>query len=296
MPSFEGETDKVLHIRLPSSIVSAHWRKEEVALGGTITYEVETHWVGQGAPIKIIIKDLENKVIDEVEGTVEGNLHRVPYTVTKPNKTGGMYFEAEMSAHKLKAKSHSVKVLPKIEISALKWLDESGKSITEITEGEVVTMTATLQNVKDETEGYIEIFCRKNEAKFISLGAFESSVENSKLTLHWVTRLPGTAAEILVQSMLDKQGGKYFQPEYFFEASCYGVTSTSKIVKLKSYIDIDFNGQKGIAILLLPDGTEEKKEVPEGGILQIEKPKVGEVQILHFLADRTQSKSNSEIA
>jgi hypothetical protein len=290
MTKFQGQTDKVLKVKLTSALVSAQWGLAAVAQGGRIPIEVQTQFVADGSDIKITIKDLEGAVIEALEGQMYSNYHRAIFALTKPNKTGGMSFEAELSAHSLKAAGPKIRVMPPIKIDTLKWLDDKGKALTEVTEGPLVELTAKVQGAKDGDEAYIRLQCRKSETEVAEAGLYKVKVMEGKISVKAKVKLPGSPISIEIQKELEKLGLTYFPPQFFFEAGCFGVTADSEDVKLKSMLLFDFAGQKGKAILLLPDGTEETKDVPADGILRIEEPKIGRVTVADFIPDGKDSK------
>ena len=284
---FQGETGKVLKIKLPSAIEKSSWGANEVAVGGRVMLEVRTVWVSDGSDIQIKVRDAQGNLIEVLKGNIYYNCFRTQYFVAKANTTGGMFFEAEMEAHKLKATSHKIKVLPKIEWSQIKWMDQNKNILTEIAEGQLAHLSATVQSLKDGTEGYFEIFFRKSETAVISISIIKCMVKDSKLAIQWKPWLPGTAVEIASQTMLDKVGEKYFQPEYYFEANCMGSFGKSENVKLTSSVAFNFDGHQGETSMTLPDGSKQQKNVSNEGMLHAEKPKVGSTHLLNFEGNET---------
>ncbi|MEO6098026.1 MAG: hypothetical protein ABIW76_21130 [Fibrobacteria bacterium] len=283
MPEFKGQTDKLLKVQLKSALVSARWGLPAVALGGRIPIEVETRFVADGSDIKITIKDAQGAEVETLNGKVYGNRHRTIFALLKPNKTGGMYFEAEMSAHGLKGVGPKLRVLPPVLITDLKWADEKGSSVTEVADGQKVELSAKMKGPVDGTEAYIAVRCRKGEHQELCVASFPVKVKDGKLSLKWTVKLPGGPGDVAVHVELARLGLEYFQPVFLFEGGCFGVSADSPEVRLESWIEYDFKGRKGKATLILPDGAEETKDVPENGILRIEKPKVGRVRLKDFV-------------
>lgn len=282
MPEFKGQTDKLLKVQLQSAVISARWGLPAVALGGRIPIEVETRFVADGSDITITIKDAQGAEVETLNGKVYGNRHRSIFSLLKPNKTGGMYFEAEMPAHGLKAPGPKVRVVPPVQITDLKWADDQGAALTEVAEGQKVELSAKVKEVLDGTEAYIAVRCRKGEHQATGVASFPIKVKEGKVSLKWTVKLPGGPGDVAVHVELAKLGLDYFQPVFQFETGCYGVSADSPEVPLQSWIEFDFQGRSGKATLILPDGTEETRDVPENGILRIEKPKVGRVRLKEF--------------
>lgn len=270
---FTGETDKILKIKLPSAILIARWGANEVAVNGRVMLEVQTAWVSDDSDILIKVKDAEGNVIESISGKIYYNFFRTQYLVSKPNKTGGMFFEAEMKAHGLKAVSHRVKVWPVVQITDLKWLDEKGTILKEVAEEQIVELTGKIAGPTNGTAGYLSVICKKSENSEASIATIPFKVESGKMSAKWRLNIPEGPAGIAKNSDLQKVGLKYFQPLFSFEASCLGIMGKSFDVKLISWIEYKFGpppsaGVKRTAVFELPDGTTKKETVPENGMVK----------------------------
>src|SRR3989337_2030722 len=102
MTAQQGQTDSILKIQLQSQLLNARWLDAEVAQNGQAGLEVSTSFVGEGAPIKITLKDLEGNTLGAQEGKVLANFYRALYKPAGANTTGGVTFEAELTKHGLK--------------------------------------------------------------------------------------------------------------------------------------------------------------------------------------------------
>jgi len=65
MPTYQGQTDQILKIKLPSAILNARWGANEVANGGTIMLEFITQWVADGSEIQVTVKDFEGGTVEK---------------------------------------------------------------------------------------------------------------------------------------------------------------------------------------------------------------------------------------
>lgn len=274
MPKFDGQTDKVLTIKLKSGLEYARWGLVAVAAGGEIPMEVMTQFVADGSDIKLTVKDMEGKVIDSLSGKVYNNYHRTLYSVTKPNKTGGMLFEAELSAHGLKGISPRIKVLPPVQITDLKWADEKGAAIKELTEGLNVELSAKIKGPIDGTEAYISINCKKSETNESIVATLPTKIKVGKVSVKWKVKLPGGPEDLAIKKELDKLGLKYYQPIFQFEAGCFGASALSAEQKLITWIEFTFGpppkaDMKRTAFFEMPDGTEKKESVPDDGVVKV---------------------------
>src|SRR5210317_692535 len=157
MPVFRGQTDQVLKIQLQSYLLEVLWGYAECAAGGVVPIEARTAYVADGSKIMITVKDMNGGTIETIKGKVYSNFFRKQYKV-KPNKTGGLFFEAEMRAHGLRLVSQAMKVLPPVGISGFKFQDEDGNAITEVEDGQDITMAADVKGPQDGTKALINLY------------------------------------------------------------------------------------------------------------------------------------------
>lgn len=218
MPKFKGQTDKVLKVQMKSSLLSAGWGLAAVSMGGKIPIEVETLFVADGSDIKVTVKDLEGGVVETLEGKVLSGYYRAIFPLTKPNKTGGMYFEAELAAHHLKAVGPKLRVLPPVQITDLKWADGSGAAITEAKAGQRVELSAKVAGPPDGTEAYISIRCRKEGHREADMGSFTVGLKDGKAVVKCAVKPPDAGPEPW---------------SFSFEAGCLGTTAKSAEIPVK---------------------------------------------------------------
>lgn len=186
MPKFTGETDKVLKVKLTSALLAARWASDQVSQSGVIPLEVQTHFVADGSTIKVTLKDAEAKVIETLNGKVHSNWYRAAYAVTKPNKTGGMYFEVELPDHKLKGVSGRVKVLPPTRVTEPKWLDSEAKEPEEVHPGERYTLQAKVDAIPGQDGVKFDIvFLPKPDAEPVAYRSLDAKVKDGKAEVIW---------------------------------------------------------------------------------------------------------------
>lgn len=186
MPKFTGETDKVLKVKLTSTLLGARWASDHVSQSGVIPLEVQTHFVADGSTIKITIKDAEGATVETLKGKVQSNFYRIPYAASKPNRTGGMFFEAELPDHGLKGVSGKVKVLPPTRVTEPKWLDVEGKEPESVHPGERYTLQAKIDAIPGKTGAVFNIsFLPKPDAEPVAFRSLDAQVEDGKVEVQW---------------------------------------------------------------------------------------------------------------
>jgi hypothetical protein len=154
MATFYGQTDKTLRIQLQSYLLEVLWGYAECATGGVVPIEARTAYVADGSKIMITVKDMNGGTVETIKGKVYSNFFRKQYKV-KPNKTGGLFFEADMRAHGLRLVSQVMKVLPPVGISGFKFEDEYGNAIREVEDGQDITLSADVKGLPDGTKALI---------------------------------------------------------------------------------------------------------------------------------------------
>jgi hypothetical protein len=185
MSKHQGQTDKVLKIQLKSILQTARWGAPNVATGGRIAIEVVTAFVADGSAVKITIKDAEGKAIDTLKGKMWSNHYRTEYKVAKANKTGGMFFEAELAAHGLKAVSGKVYVMPPTPITEVKWLDPEGKTPKEIHPKEKYTLHARIQSLPAFKEASVTVYAKEGKADATLVSGMSGEVKDGIVEVIW---------------------------------------------------------------------------------------------------------------
>lgn len=194
MPKFQGETDKVLKVKLTSTLLAVRWDSDHVSQSGTIPLEVLTSFVADNSTIQITIKDAEGKTIETLKGKVHSNCFRLRYPANKPNKTGGMFFEAELPDHNLKGMSGKVAVLPPTRVTEPKWLtsDPKGDPKAEKKEpktihpGERYTLQAKVDAIPGKADAMIGVLFLKNpDADPVPFRTLGAKVKDGKVEVQW---------------------------------------------------------------------------------------------------------------
>ena len=288
MPTFQGQTGTVLKIKLTSALLDARWGLDEVSLGGYVTLEASTSFVSDGSDIEFHLKDMEGNSIDVLKGKVIANFFRSSYVLSKPNKTGGMFFEVELKAHGLKGIGPKIKVLPPVRFKDLKWLDEKGeKELTEVQDGKAILCQAAVEGAAEGAMVQASVILRTSKHNKLHVLSPHVAVKEGKIRFAWSKPIPLDINKILTQAELDKHGGKYYQPEYLFSLELRGIRIESKPLKIVQSLVLRFEEWPGIAgmyegktvKITEPDGTTSEKKIPKDGKIEILKTKPGKYGI-----------------
>ena len=228
MPKFTGETDKVLKVKLKSVLLGARWDSDHVSQSGTIPLEVQTQFVSDGSTIKITVKDAEGKAVETLNGKVGANFYRARYAVTKPNKTGGMFFEAELPDHGLKGVSGKVAVLPPTRVTEPKWLDADKKEPKTLHPGGRYALLAKVDAIPGRDQVVFNIrFLAKADADPTPYRSLDGKVKDGKVEVQWeipsdFRRPPNPSVQ---ESGAQESGDE--EPAFLFEVAYVGATVAS---------------------------------------------------------------------
>jgi hypothetical protein len=296
MPEFHGKTDEVKQFKLQSYLLSIRWGATEVPIGGTIPVEVMTIYVADGSDIDISIKDLQGNEIEKLKGKVYSNCFRALY-ILKYNSTGVVYAQGELPSHNLKGRTPALKLLPPIEIKNPKWLDDSGAEVKEANEDDVVKLAADIKGA-DGKRADILVYCSRGDTESESKMVLQTNatVENGKVEADWILSFHDSLHTIKGKQDLEKEGLTYYQPQYYFEVHCLGVSAKSPELKLLHSLTLIYESEPGKAgifagkkiSITAPDGAKSTHVIPADGKLEIKKTLPGiytidEAEIKKFL-------------
>ncbi len=283
MPVFHGKTNETLIVKLQSLIMSASWGADKVSLGGRVSLEVRTVYVSEGSALTIIVKNLEGKTIETIQGKIFSNTFRTQYKVSSPDCQGGIRFYIEMNAHSLKGNGPILKVLPPIQIRDFVWKNGDGVIITSIEQEERLYMEASIRGPMDGTPSSISLFYKDGPKETVVFN-HKTEINGGKVSVTWMLKPHSNEAEKETQRDLNLYGGDYEEPSYQFEVECLGTRARSPEITYASWIEFDMGSIRGKVEMEMPDGSRVLHDIPDTGVLRIEKPKVGSISIVDVQA------------
>jgi len=284
MAIYKGQTDQPLVIKLPSAIVTAHFLESEVAANGECGIEVQTRFVAEGSPIKIKIFDGAGTTLETLEGKVFSDTHRRLYRLPNRDLKGALFFEAELPKHGLKLSSQKIKALPYILINPVQILNKDGSTPAEIQGHEELKLEAKIQGAPVGKRGQVSVYLATRTGANHLLYKGESEITQGKISVQWKFKAPEDQSPYASQGQLQPYAEDYATPKIFLRAQCLGVSADSSAIPFVSWIEFDFKQQKGKATFVLPDGSEKKLDVPNNGLIRLEKPKAGVISLKNFEA------------
>ena len=267
---YNKSTDQEHEIKLESSLVSASWLSHAAVGGQTAALEVRTSMVGYGAPIKITGKTEKGKKLDKISGEVKGDKFvgrlQIPEDVKTDDKA---YFEVDLSKNGLKGESNRIPCMPPPRVSELKW------SASEARRGDTLTLSAKIKGVRDGSDVLVTIYEYDQDSAHDKIAELPATVRDEKMELQWEYEYFEDTDEIPTQAEMERYGGSYNPPEYFFTVKIgdteYGAEQESGLLLFKDYMEIflkdpdDYPVGNVEYILILPDGEERRGTLDENG-------------------------------
>jgi len=262
MSEHQGPTDQVEEIKLSSAIQRVLWTDRMVAAGGEAGLEIITQFVGSNSEMKIELVDQSGQSFGKFKDKISAN--RFWTQIRIPEKAKNALFAlVKLPKHGLERKSPPLIVLPPIEITNVKW------DKTEARRGDILKLTADIDEVPDDTEAEIEIWEHDEDSAHDLITKFPVKVKDNKVELEWEYEYHEDTDDIPTAEESEKG---YNPPEYFFRVIVAGVSADSDRLEFKDYIEIELVDQEtgeSFAdeeyVLILPDGTERRGNLDEYG-------------------------------
>ena len=285
MAEYTKPTDKVHIITLESKITHAIWRSKVACVEEKAVFEVWTHFVGNGSDIQIKVEDKRGKTVGKVKGKVYGDYYAGSVIVPKKAKEE-LSFTAKLPKHGLEMKSNTLKVIPPIKVTNMKWGQKEARR------EDVVKLSADIEGVPDETEVIIHIYEHDQDGAHDFITKFPCCVKNKKIDAEWEYEYHEDTDEIPTDEEMKKYGKSYNPSEYFWVVDVYGKRFGEKqesgLLEFKDWVSIELKDEQRNVIgnvdyvLHLPDGSEKRGTLDDDGIAKEEDIPPGKI-IIEFV-------------
>jgi hypothetical protein len=267
---FSKSTDSEHKIKLEPVLVSAAWGAGMAIAGQPARVEVYTAFVGNGAPVKIKVKNSRGKGIAKTKGTIKRNKFMGEVTLPEDMAFGEeAYFEVTLSKNGLDGESNRIPIFPPIEVSSIKW------SAAEARRGDVLTLSADISGLPNGSEVLLVIYEFDQDKVHDKITELPATVNEGKVEVKWEYEYHEDTDEIPSQEEMEEYGRSYNPPEYFFTVKCgnneYATEQESGLLKFKDHVEIELVNQDGAPVpnedyvLHLPDGTTRDGKLDEQG-------------------------------
>jgi hypothetical protein len=263
---FTKSTDTEHEIKLDSTLISASWRSGVAVAGQLAKFEVITSFVGNGAKIKITGKTENGTKLGKISDTISNNVYVGEFDIPEDVELDDeAYFEVDLPANSLSAESSRIPCALPADISNMKW------SAFEAGRGDVLTLSADVENVRPETEALVTIYEHDEDGAHDKITELPAVVSNKRIEVEWEYEYFEDVDELPTEEELKKYGRSYNPPEYFFTIKVYGIEygrkQESGLLAFKDWIEIrvlNYSGKESY-ILHLADGSERKGSFGEDG-------------------------------
>ncbi len=127
-----------------------------------------------------------------------------------------LFFTAKLPKHGLEKKSDTLRVIPPIKVTNMKWGQKEARR------EDVVKLSADIEGVPDETEVMIHIYEYDQDGAHDFITKFPCRVKNKKIEAEWDYEYHEDTDEIPTDEEMKEYGKTYNPPEYFFVVDVYG--------------------------------------------------------------------------
>jgi len=284
LSKFTKPTNQSNKIKLESKILYCTWSYGRAWAGTKSSFDVKTVFVGNGANIKIKLKNNSGKTLQKKEGKIYKNIYKGEIDIPDKFKIGDMiYLETELPKHGVFCESNLIPIMPQIKIKNMGW-DKK-----EIYNGEEVKIFAKFLDMPDNIPLKIHIFEYDSYGYHDPIAVIQTEINNNSFEVLWKFNYPGNVTKIPTAVKLKPYKREYQQPKFFFILNIDGVkigTSYESgfltfcdpiIVKLLDGLGNPIKNKE--VIIHLPDGTEEETKSDENGIVKSKKDMPGKSYI-----------------
>lgn len=258
---FTKATDSEHTIKLEPRLVSASWVSSRAFAGGKASLEVITEFVGQRAPIQITVKKEGGGNIEKISSVIRNNcfiqLVAIPGDIDLNDK---VYFEVKLPKNGLDGESNRIPAAPAIRVMNMSW------NAQEAQREDILTLSADISGLREGSDVTVTIFEHDQDQAHDKIVEIPTVVKDSRMELKWEYEYHEDTDEIPSQEELDKYGGKYNPPEYFFtmkhESNEFGLEQESGLLMFKDWIEISVRDSEGVLLagrklkIIRPDGSE----------------------------------------
>ncbi|MCP4703302.1 MAG: hypothetical protein GY865_01730 [candidate division Zixibacteria bacterium] len=258
--TFTKATDEEHEIELKSYLISASWVSGMAFVGLRAKLEVRTLFVGNGAKIRVKGKTVKGKKLGKGKGKIYYDLFTADFEVPDNIELDDqIYFEVELPANDLKGVSTKIPVYPQPKAKNMKWSSDEARR------GEILTLSADMEDVKDGTEATIVIYEFDADGGHDIITDLKTTVRDSKIELKWEYEYHEDTDELPTSEEVERYGGSYNPPEYFFtikigEFEIGKENQDSSLLLFKDWLEIKMLDNNSQAIcdvkykVTLPDG------------------------------------------
>lgn len=300
MPTYQGQTDQVLRIQLPSGILSARFLESRFPANADIAFEVLTLYVGDTAPIEIDFVDIQGSVLHTHRGTVQANSHRgrLPgkLLAPKPGPALQVQMKVRLPKHGLNHISSWARIDAPIALTEVSIQNLEGSVPAKVCIGDTLKLSAKLLG---DTEGLpcnLSLEVRYTDGHTLTWQSFDTEVKDGKAQIECIVARKDET-RFSSQHRLKPLATSYAAPVIYLRANCMGLTACSPEKPLISRTGL-VSKIKARAQIETPSGSKQTIELEAGQAVDIPPEDVGMFRLLDLepLDDKGQTMVNQIVA
>jgi hypothetical protein len=266
MLEYQRQTDTTNRIELTSTIEHAVWDRAVGSIGEEVGFQVYTHFVGNYNEVEIEFHNGNGRRLDRITVSTYGN--KCGGTFTIPERVNDfIYYDVRIRNLGLRCRSEDLVLVPPRTITNPRW------SQTEARRGDILTLSADVDEVRDGTRARIQIYEHDDDGAHDLITELHGLVESRRIEVEWEYEYHEDTDEIPTESELEKG---YNPPEYFFRVSIDSISADSELLTFKDWIEVEVRDEAGQLaadqdyILHLPDDSTRNGTTNERGIAREE--------------------------
>lgn len=263
-------------IKVQSNLIYALWNCGIAHADTEAPFIVKTSLVGEGAEIKVKLKDEKGKTLEKMNNKIHGNCYRGTIAIPENVRMDAMlYLEVELPKNGLNGESNQIPAGPAIKAKSMKW------SQTEVKRGDMVKMLAEFIDLPDKTEATVQVYEYDQAGNHDPVVAIPTEINENKLEVQWEYQYHDDTIQIPTQSELQPYKKNYQQPQYFFvveiEGALLGTKQESGLMKFNDWVEYEVN-QVAFPFdceIEFADGTKIEKKGVNTSVVRFENVKPG---------------------
>lgn len=237
-------TDTEHEVKLESAILESRWTCARASAGRDIGYIVRTTFVGDGGPIQLEMKNDKGKTLAKVSTVIDANILTGTLTVPADIEMGdGIVLLAKLSKHGLSMESDRVPVEVASEVTDMKW------SVPEARRGDLVDLICKTKNVRSGTPVELTIWEFDSDGAHDRITDISTTADADEIQASWAFEYHEDTDEMPTKEDVERYGGTYNPPEYFFTAeidgTVFGKQQESGILNFKDWLLIKLHDEFG---------------------------------------------------
>lgn len=199
------------------------------------------------------------------------------------------YTEIENAHAAGKYKSESVKTPSAESEENLKLTEMSWKSDA-ARRGDTVLLEALFENCTKTTSATVEIYEYDHDGKHDSMTTISAEITDGKLEASWEYEYQDDVDDIVPEEEVQKTGGTYHPPEYFFVVKVgkqtWGDNQESSLLAFRDWIEVELQDEEGNPMadepfeLHLPDGSTQNGTLDDNGFARVDSVPPGRVEVV----------------